>query len=411
MDASVSLPVELWIAVFREIFHFPGRFDTSPLDPLSSEPRSYTVSENEFIWNHQWSVILVSKQWCTLCLPILYKHLIIRHLEHLEPLARALDIGSVTTSISGCPISYGVRTKRMDIILNAPQRWTDNQIHHFETIRSACPNLEIFCDATGNATPRSVLCTLIRHHGVYVNSSKPLRHIRWAPGDPTGLRFTIEELSKFSAIEVMMVEFGISAPHDFTSTVSLPRLHTLRLQGTQLDAVPMATFLCWMSHWDIPAISRLILSWGFFWSASCNTFFTEHGAKIKHLDIACVENNDAGPRCLEPCVNLENVVISDESSFSHFPSSLRRVTIHSNIESFPATSTNLVLQTVYNVEDIIREIQRIPDRKLSSIRLINFPWDVAKGIRLGDAAVKDWVEELAAQGIKLEDEHGEIFQA
>jgi hypothetical protein len=401
METSISaLPTELWIAVFKEILHFPGRFDTSPLDPLASDQRSYTVSENDFSWNRQWNVILVSKQWCIICLPFLYEHVIIWHLEHLEVLASALDNLSVTSNISGCNINYGTRTRRMDILLGRLEVWTPNHFRHFETIRSLCPNVEIFCD------PYSSLSTFIKHYEGTTNSRKPLRHVQWGPGGFPELCWTTEQLSKFYAIEVMMVEFGSSPPQYFNCNITLPHLHTLRVQGSQLHASTMAEYLRWMSHWDIPAISRLILSGGFF-GLDSNAFFVAHGTKIKYLDIARVEVDYRVPRSLRPCVNLEHVVICDGLSLD-YPPGLKRITVRTNVVS---SSPHATLQTSYHVGNIIRDIERIPGRKPSSIRLVNVPWDVLKKAHFGDGMVKIWVEGFAALGVKLEDESGETVEA
>jgi hypothetical protein len=422
MDSSLRLPTELWLAVFKDHFQLTGIFDTSALEPLLRDPRSYTISESNFTWRNRWKLILVSKQWCILSLPLLYEHVTIFHLKRLKALASALNIGSVTSNISGRPIGHGIKIKRIDIMPSSPQNWTSNHIQYFSTVHSLCPNLEIFCDVSGNPTPLSSLSSVL---GDTNDERKPLRHIRWALGSSTALLHTMQMVEKLGTIEIMTIDFGACGYFDFEDQLSLPCLHTLRIEGVAGDAPEISALLRWVSLWEIPVLIRLILGSGFAWIENSLPFFMKHGPKIKYLDVVHIGRDHmhfAYPmvaRFLQRLVNLENLVINEGLSPKEFPPSLSRITIHTSMERFPA-SNDLALwcaRATYNIGEIIRDILKITDRRLSSVRLLNFEWnmlDESHWSKWGEVPLRrweGWIQELESQGVRLEDEFGGIWSS
>jgi hypothetical protein len=404
------------MAIFKDYFQLRGVLNTSVMDALLHNPRSYTIPENELMRKPILKLILVSKQWCLLCLPRLYEHVTIFHLKALKALASALDIGSATSNISGRSMSYSPKIRRIDIMPNSPQNWRADHIEDFSTIHSLCPNLEIFCDVSGKSTPLSLLLVVLGFAEHNAIDRKPLRHIRWALGSSSWLSYIMPRIEKLGTIEVIIVDFGECRDVNFEDELSLPRLHTLQIQGTAGDAHKISRFLGRVSLWEIPALNRLILGKGFAWINAGFPFFETHGAKIKYLDVTRISTEDMffpDPMVVSdfllPCVNLVNLVVDCDVSPEEFPPSLSRVTIRTYMEHFPA-SNDLPLwyiRAMRSIGEIIRHVLKVPDRRLSSVRLLKFQWNMLEEPHWALLDLwKGWVQKLESRGVRLEDELG-----
>jgi hypothetical protein len=183
---------ELWSLVFRFCTNIPGLLVTSPLHPLSDEPRSWihaSLSPGD-TRKAKASLVSVCRLWRILALPYFYEYIRIRRTYDLGSLQKILAGSTVGSEFPGEPNHIGRYVKRIDLQIYSEGRfiWTVEDMTTVVAIVQLCHNLTIFRDDTIQqrvgrvATPDEVISSLLGLEDFSSPRSIYVRHLQWCVG-------------------------------------------------------------------------------------------------------------------------------------------------------------------------------------------------------------------------------------
>jgi hypothetical protein len=405
---------ELW----REIFYYatfqPGLLDTSPLPPTSDELRSWTVPSQhqaELSWRLQTQISIVSvcKLWWNVGVEFLYRHIRIRNTLRLTLLTNTLENNA--KSIVQADANHSIRplalcVKRIDLEL--AYWWTSSpvQVKALNSLLRMCGSVQIL-QSYGFVHPlHPALVPAIPEQ------ARNLRHwrIQWdfLPTDPASVgRNLLQHLHHFGILEVLQLEIsgGLAFPY---LVISLPKLHMIGLNVFALSGDETNLLLTSISRWDLPAFQsfQLTTSWDERGSVDgLRMFFDSHGPKITTFGL--IGSPDPLP-ATEPtletflnCPSLEDLSANFGALSKPLPQlfHLRRIRISGNITHLNHITLNAAMRRIFSM----------PNRQFTCIRFMTF--DYPYFFRSNHCAEylnewKGWLEQGAAEGIRLEDVYG-----
>jgi hypothetical protein len=406
--SSSRLPTELYMEVLNHYYDVRGNLDTSQLPLSSPEPRSWTVSADHFKqWRGKSYPALVSRQWCILSSPLLYRHICIVHLKRLRTIARSIEVEPLKQNGSDSRPNKGFYVKRLDIAPLRDRIWTTAHIKSMLSIVRLCPNLEIFSDQDENPTPLPVVLEVMETFAT--TSSKP-RHLRWSTGD-FGFTFTsIQSIFQFGTIEVLMLEVGhcVRLNGIQPNVLSMPCLHTLGILGWRWTLFAHATgLLDWAAQWDLPVLTRFVFPRS-RWETQASSFFIKHN--IQALDLSHSYSRDPGGFPIPVSLSLTEMLINPAlwNAFDQRHPNLERVGLFMGGVDFPLDP---LLQD--SVEQCIDRILRTHFPKLSIVKLVGCSWKMLEESLEGQPNLlrkwEKWGKSFQERDIRFEDTFGDPF--
>jgi hypothetical protein len=318
-----KLPPEVWENVIHWAGDVSGQLDTSYLEPMDNNERSWVEHRGNFnqqecekryaltsaSLSNRYAISLVSKMWNSLATPLLYESIIIFCHRSAFMLERTL-IQSVKNSqvLKSHPRPLGLYTKRLEIILpyGLPR---DLSRSPFPTILHECRNVEIL-DFFVNRLHETIR---LQTHLTMLNPGlSSLRHIDWgSPGVPT-YNF-LAQLCNLQHLEVLIFfchEESARTRHG--SCISLPLLHTIETR----ERAP-TPYIRWMCAWKLPLIRRVTFR------TSLPTppkgllpFLREFGPQIKFLNMIDFDVSDILGTILQYCSSLQHLLLGNYNYYN-----------------------------------------------------------------------------------------------
>jgi hypothetical protein len=411
------LPPEIWIIILRHATYAPDYLDTSALEPLIDDHRSWTSPISSPVLRDSFRVkrnlVLVSKYWRIMAIGYLLEHIIIRSIERVYSIANTLkrtytaeregEDGERRSERDGRSdtLQLGRLVRRLDF--HPDVQWNRIYSKEFKTFASIvldCDNLRVLTIGFNSMVTRGweMLRPAIK------NSNSSLRHLScYDFGVDSEV---LELLPQFQLVEVLFLHVAPGRVPTHLDHCSFPRLHTLEIGGGGA-----LQFLSLLLRWfTFPAVVRFISRGSAAELTVPGGFLETYGKQILHLDFSPEASQVYGllPRSIfRICPSIQHCVVPASpcpSSFDTPPSALIRV----SLRVFTVYSPQ-----VAGIEEWTRLLSATSCPTLRCVRLMDFAnrsFRESSHIRAEAERFRRWIEIWEARGVRFEDRHGALVE-